>query len=248
MMQCLIPVFAGLGYDSAVRVNGGTDVSRSPPLESIRLALIPLLSKMGVNLEIIDIKPGYYPVGKGYVDVKVHKTEEIRPIRITELGKPNQVIITYYVKDNKVPGSSKDFRKNIKKLLTLAFGEEVKIEFTVKAQKVFCTKDDYGIGCLILGENLVWDIGTVGEKVTENTIVDRLEHLILKKCSLDEHHQDQLLIYAALAKGRSELFVGEELSLHTHSLIYVLQKFIPELVISHENGILSVEGIGLSLV
>lgn len=36
-------------------------------------------------------------------------------------------------------------------MLGLGFGEETKIEFTVKTQKVFCTKDDYGIGCLVLG-------------------------------------------------------------------------------------------------
>lgn len=67
MMQCLVPVFAGLGYDKVVKINGGTDVSKSPPMESIKLGLIPLLSKMGINLEILDIKPGYYPVGKGFV-------------------------------------------------------------------------------------------------------------------------------------------------------------------------------------
>ena len=50
MMQCLVPVFTGLGYDKMVRINGGTDVSRSPPLESIRLALIPLLTRMGIYL------------------------------------------------------------------------------------------------------------------------------------------------------------------------------------------------------
>lgn len=50
MMQCLVPVFACLGYDQVVRVNGGTDVSRSPPMESIKLALMPLLSKMGITL------------------------------------------------------------------------------------------------------------------------------------------------------------------------------------------------------
>ena len=72
------------------------------------------------------------------------------------------MVITYYVKDNKVPGSSKEFRKEVKKLLERGFGEDNKIAFTVKAQKVFCTKDDYGIGCLILGENLTWDMGTVG--------------------------------------------------------------------------------------
>lgn len=158
---------------------------------------------MGVNLEIIDIKNGYYPVGKGYVEIRIPKIEEIRPIRMVELGKPSQVIITYYVKDNKLPGSSKELRKEVKKILGLGFGEDNKVEFTVKTQKVFCTKEEYGIGCLILGENLVWDVGTVGEKVTEDIIIDRLTKLVQTKCCLDQHHQDQLLIYAALANGRS---------------------------------------------
>lgn len=53
------------------------------------------------------------------------------------------------------------------------FGDE-KIEIAVTSQKVFCTKDDYGIGCMIIGDNLVWDVGTVGEKITESKIIDRL--------------------------------------------------------------------------
>lgn len=46
-----------------------------------------------------------------------------------ELGKPEKVIITYYVKDNKLPGSSKDLRKDIKKILVNTFGENIKLEF-----------------------------------------------------------------------------------------------------------------------
>lgn len=68
---------------------------------------------------------------------------------------------------------------------------------------MFNTKDEYGIGCLILGNNLVWDIGTVGEKAKEEDILNKLQHLTEVKSCLDEHHQDQLLIYAALAHGRS---------------------------------------------
>ena len=129
MMQCLVPVFTGLGYDQEVKINGGTDVSRSPPLESIRLGLIPLLSKMGIDLQILDVKPGYYPVGKGHVTIRVNKCTGIKPIKVTELGRPERVVITYYVKDTKVPGSSKDFRKDVKKILAQAFGEECKMEF-----------------------------------------------------------------------------------------------------------------------
>ena len=86
----------------------------------------------------------------------------IQPLIINEVGAPEKVIITYYIKDRKPPGSSKDFSKEVKKLLCQSFGQNVKIEMVVKAEKVFNTKDDYGIGCLVLGKNLVWDVGTVG--------------------------------------------------------------------------------------
>ena len=75
MMQCLVPVFTCIGYDKLVKINGGTDVSRSPPLASIKNLLIPLLDRMGIRLNIEDVKPGYFPIGKGYVDIRVPKIE-----------------------------------------------------------------------------------------------------------------------------------------------------------------------------
>ncbi len=81
---------------------------------------------MGVSLEIVDVKPGYYPVGKGYVVIKINKCQGIKPIKITQLGQPSKVVITYYVKDTKPPNSSKDFRKDVKKILSNAFGEDCK--------------------------------------------------------------------------------------------------------------------------
>ena len=39
-----------------------------------------------------------------------------------KLGLPEKVVITYYVKDTKPPGSSKEFRKDVKKILEKTFG------------------------------------------------------------------------------------------------------------------------------
>lgn len=36
MMQCLVPVLTFLNYEAQVKLIGGTDVSRSPPVESVR--------------------------------------------------------------------------------------------------------------------------------------------------------------------------------------------------------------------
>lgn len=55
------------------------------------------------------------------------KIGQILPIRMVELGRPNKVVLTYYVKDNKPPGSSKELRKDIKKLLDDCFGEDIKV-------------------------------------------------------------------------------------------------------------------------
>ena len=109
---------------------------------------------------------------------------------------------------------------------------------------MFLTKDDYGIGCICLGNGVVWDCGTVGEKVTEQVILERLRNYVDKKVCLDEHHQDQLILLATLAEGTSRMFVGEELSLHTQSMLYVIKEFLPEFKYTHEEGILAIEGVG----
>ena len=74
-------------------------------------------------MNILDVKKGYYPTGNGYVEFLVEKTEVIKPIEFIKFAPPTNVVITYYVKDNKLPNSSKDFRKDILKLLEQHFPE-----------------------------------------------------------------------------------------------------------------------------
>lgn len=71
MMQCMVPVLTFVNHDQETKLIGGTDVSKSPPMESIREGLIPLLSQIGVGLKIKDVKRGYFPIGKGFVDIEV---------------------------------------------------------------------------------------------------------------------------------------------------------------------------------
>lgn len=76
--------------------------------------------------------------------------------------------------------------------------------------------------------------------------MQRLEHYCNRKVALDEHHQDQLLIYLSLAEGTSELMIGREESLHTKSLMYVIKSFIPEVEFEHDEelGVLKIKGVG----
>lgn len=65
------------------------------------------MKMMNVNLNIVDVKKGYYPTGNGYVEFSVDPTEYVRPIEIVKFTPPTKVMITYYVKDKKLPNESK---------------------------------------------------------------------------------------------------------------------------------------------
>jgi RNA 3'-terminal phosphate cyclase (ATP) len=71
MLQCLIPVAAMLHIEKKLVVEGGTDVSKSPPLESFTTCLLPLMSRMGIQVKIEKVKKGYYPKAGGSIAYSV---------------------------------------------------------------------------------------------------------------------------------------------------------------------------------
>jgi hypothetical protein len=36
---------------------------------------------MNINLNILDVKKGYFPIGKGYVTISVDKADKIKPFK-----------------------------------------------------------------------------------------------------------------------------------------------------------------------
>lgn len=125
------------------------------------------------------------------------------------------------------------------------FGEDLMLDYETTVEVVKGTKtENYGISLCLANEDVVWDCGVVGKEAKSKEVMERLQHEIEKKACLDEHHQDQLLIYMALGHGVSRINIGMEQSDHTKSMIYVLKQFIPELRVEHEDGVLLVEGVG----
>lgn len=61
------------------------------------------MKSMGVDLTIVDIKKGYYPKGNGYIVFQVKSNEFIKPIEFVKFSPPKKVVITYYIKTDKLP-------------------------------------------------------------------------------------------------------------------------------------------------
>ena len=116
MLQSLIPIAAMLGFTKNMVVEGGTDVSKSRPLESFTTCLIPLMAKMGVEVRLEKVKKGYYPKGGGSITYNV-SCKKLVPIEMVKFEAPTNIIITYYAKKNNLPETHVELKKGIKKMM-----------------------------------------------------------------------------------------------------------------------------------
>jgi RNA 3'-terminal phosphate cyclase (ATP) len=112
----------------------------------------------------------------------------------------------------------------------------------------------YGAMILAMGHNIY--LGESSVNVDEFTEDDQYINAVLKSFNddfngegcVDEHTQDQLLLFMALAKGLSKIKCGKVITDHTKSCLYIFEKFIPglkyKITAEGECNIIEVEGIG----
>ena len=87
------------------------------------------------------------------------------------------------------------------------------------------------------------------ENVPKKLVADIKSMFENKFITTDEHHTDQLMIYMALANGKSRI-VCHDLSLHSQTMLELLRIYIPDIEISvdpiddKKNEMISIKGIG----
>jgi RNA 3'-phosphate cyclase len=64
LQTCMLPAITARG-PTDLTIGGGTDVPWSPPIDYLRMVILPLLRRMGVDAEISVVQRGFYPAGGG---------------------------------------------------------------------------------------------------------------------------------------------------------------------------------------
>jgi RNA 3'-terminal phosphate cyclase (ATP) len=73
--------------ESTVVVEGGTHNPLAPPFEFLDRVLLPVLRRMGAELELELLGAGFYPAGGGAVRLRVAGGRPLRPLVIDERGE-----------------------------------------------------------------------------------------------------------------------------------------------------------------
>jgi RNA 3'-phosphate cyclase len=225
-----------------VNVKGGATFGKwAPPLLSTINVLLPTLKKMGYAAEITINRHGFYPVGGAEVEIRAFPSlpvgpnsfglfsrKPFRPLNLTDRGDVGKVM--------GISVASECLRKpRVAERQTEAASATLRnkgLETAIQPEYVDSKCAGSGIvlwsttstGAILEADSL-GERGKPSETVGEEA-AKRLLKTMDSGAAVDAHLSDQLLIFMALAAGKSAI-TAPKLTDHAKTNIYVIQKFLP---------------------
>jgi len=228
-------------------ITGGLFQDFAPSAYHFQQALLPLLKMMGVRAELKILQPGYVPKGQGEIQMTTHPLKgNLLSISLLEQGHIQKIwgiSLASHLAEQKV---SKRMAEMCQRLLNQA-GHEVNfklVEDNTAIQRgaaLFLAAQTH-TGCL-LGADMAGKPGRRAEQIGAEVARMLLEDLRSGAC-VDRHLADQLILFAALARGTTE-FVIPRMTEHVETNLWLVQKIL-DAKISQTGPKLKIEGIGFS--
>jgi len=224
--QTILPILFKAAKPSSLKITGGTHVMKSPSADYFERVFVPAIGEMGAKMTTKLVRIGYYPRGGGVLGLEVAPSslagivvwphdEQIRAI-IRYSGLPEGVAIR----------EKKIFVQNgIERDIFIRQDEALSIGNAVTAWKGL-------IGSYSLGEK---------GKRAETVAQEALDAIKIEKGDVDKHLADQLLIYGALAEGKTS-YQTSEITEHLKTNAYIISHFVDRKIgLDKENGKISVD-------
>ncbi|MEL6346544.1 MAG: RNA 3'-terminal phosphate cyclase, partial [Myxococcota bacterium] len=222
VLQTVLPALMLAGGDSVVSVEGGTHNSKAPPFAFLSQAFLPLIRKMGPQVSLELVRPGFYPAGGGRIEVSIQPATSLSPLSILEVGARQPLRAQALV-------SALPRGVGHREILTLR--DHIDLEWS--DTDIILIEQPRGPGnalhvfapCETVTEVFT---GFGERKKRAEEVAEEVAKEVLAYLEMDvpvgEHLADQLLLPMALAGGGR--FRATPLSLHTTTNIEVIQTFL----------------------
>ncbi|WP_417068920.1 RNA 3'-terminal phosphate cyclase [Niveibacterium terrae] len=225
VLQTVLPALWFADAPSTVRVSGGTHNSAAPPADFLQRAWLPLMQRMGVDMELELLRHGFYPAGGGELRARVQPLKTLHPLHLSERGELLQARATAVVAGVSGDVAARELD---------ALNEELAGALGEVAGEIRGLPSREGPGNALLLE-LQYAGATelftaFGEKgLPAQTVASRLAREVLafhrSGAPIGEHLADQLLLPMALSGGGS--FRISTLSSHLQTNMKVIETFLP---------------------
>ena len=227
VLQACLPVAAAAHETVRLRIQGGTDVRWSPPVDYLARVFLPLLRRIGGRVEIEVFRRGYYPRGGGTVEVVIEPTRTWAPFDVASPLAIHSVRGIAHVSNlgDDIPKRMK--HAAMRRLHGIA---DVKIE-----ERVYRGVEAVGqggalvlwaeAGPTVLGASSLAERGKSSERVGEEAAAALVAEMN-SGATLDVHAADQLLPYLARSDRPSRVLV-REVSGHLETMAWLVPQFVP---------------------
>jgi RNA 3'-terminal phosphate cyclase (ATP) len=226
VLQTVLPPLLCAGGRSQVVVRGGTNVPWSPPFEYLAHVFAPALARMGANLELRRTRGGWYPAGGGELQATIGPAQgPLKPLALLERGR--------LVSLRAISTVSAGLADHIAGRQTTAGLQRLPSSVSRLAKRNV-ERPEGGPGtCFLLaaafeggngGASALGERGKPAEQVGRET-AEEFAAFWDSDAAVDGHLADQLLLYAALARGRSA-YVAQQATEHLRTNAWVIRQFL----------------------
>ena len=220
VLQAVLPALLMAAGPSELVLKGGTHNPMAPPFTFLERTFLPLLKKMGAQVEVELVRPGFFPAGGGKIKVKVTPATKLQPL---ELVQRDEVDVEARALCAELPGHIAVRELDVcRRRLGIA---EDKTEIV--------QLDEHGPGNVVnifvhsdhLTETFTGfgQVNVSAEKVAKRTVGQVVSYLE-SGTPVGRYLADQLLVPLALAGGGC--FRTSKPSQHTLTNIEVVQRFL----------------------
>lgn len=253
MAMTLIPIALFAEQESILSIKGGLFQDYAPTAFSLQKVFLKTLEKLGAEVRMTIIRPGYVPEGGGEIMLHIKPVEGLlKPIELFEQGNIETIhgiAFSSHLESAEVSERMAVSCENV--LQKSGFNTDIITCYDSKrdpyydapalgAGAALAIWTETSSGC-ILGADMAGARGRPSEHIGETTAHEFLED-IQSGATVDRFLADQLIPYAALAKGES-VYQFPKHTDHIESRLWLVQKFLNADANIDDNS-LTIHGVG----
>jgi RNA 3'-terminal phosphate cyclase (ATP) len=253
LASSVIPLALFADGPSTYNITGGLFQDFAPSVYHLKYVLLPILKRMGININLEIIQPGYVPKGNGQIEVQVIPLKDrLKPLTLSNQDKITEIkgiALSSMLKERKV--SERMAKECQRKLTTKRYDPKIEIIYDTREHPSYQRASiqagaSLGIwaktdtGCLI-GSDMAGARGRtsefIGKKVARNLIED-----LESGATVDRHLADQLIPFTALAEGWST-YVIPKMTDHIETRLWLVDKILGART-EVKSNLVRIKGIG----
>lgn len=211
------------GGESTLTITGGTHVMKAPCYHFLETTWAAYLKRMGIEIELQMVKPGFYPRGGGEIRAVIRPCSSVRPLHLTSC--PELTTAGGFAAVADLPASiSKTMSRRMAHKL-----KQVDVESHIPQEE---WENGPGAVAAVLFRQapvppLFFALGERGKpaEVVADEAAEEAVNFKKSGCPVDPHSADQILLPLAFATGPSEYKVSE-VTQHLLTNIDTIRRFV----------------------